>query len=161
MSETEQPPVYVYSEQALDDYLAYLSQSLSEEQHGGIYRVSDFNGSGLTYHGGQDKADPYILIWVVDKAAVERVVKSYSGQQTEIVSVDAAYSMQQLNAIVSEIKNSEIASCINGAVFGEDNRILLDIIGTENEDKVNSFLQSYKNKSAVSLFVRSNVNPVS
>lgn len=118
-TQPEQPPVY--SEQALENCLAYLQQSLTDEQHGGIYRISDFNGSGLSLHGGQDKADPYILIWAVDEAAIKRVIGSYSGQKTEIVNVSAAYTLRQLNSVISELQNSEIATNINGMVLGEDN----------------------------------------
>lgn len=159
---TQPEPPPVYSEQALENCLAYLQQSLTDEQHGGIYRISDFNGSGLAQHGGQDKADPYILIWVVDEAAIKRVIENYSGQKTEIVSAPAAYTLRQLNSIISELQNSEIATNINGLVLGEDNRVLVDIIGKDNQEKVNSFLQSYDNKAAVTLFARSgnDENPV-
>ena len=151
-TQLDQPPVY--SEHPLENCLAYLQQSLTDEQHGGIYRISDFNGSGLALHGGQDKADPYILIWAVDEAAIKRVIESYSGQKTEIVNVSAAYTLRQLNSVISELQNSEIATNINGMVMGENNRVLLDVIGKDNQEKVNSFLQSYDNKAAVTLFNR-------
>lgn len=159
-TQPEQPPVY--SEQALENCFTYLQQSLTDEQHGGIYRISDFNGSGLALHGGPDKADPYILIWAVDEAAIKRVIENYSGQKTEIINAPASYTLHQLNSIISEIQKSEIATNINGMVLGEDNRILVDIIGKDNQEKVNSFLQSYDNKAAVTLFVRpgNDENPV-
>jgi hypothetical protein len=89
----------------LEECLAYLKQSLSEEQHGGIYRVSDFNGSGVAYHGGSDKADPYILVWAVDKTGIKSIIDNYAEQKVEIIQKDADYSLQQLNSIMDEAAN--------------------------------------------------------
>lgn len=159
-TDTQQPPVY--SEQALIDFLTYLEQSLTDEQHGGLYRTSDFNGSGIDLHGGPDKADPYIVVWVIDKDTVNRIIESYTGQRVDIVCIDAAYSMNRLNAILSELESSEIAAYINAMVLSDDNKVMIDVVGKDNQDQVDGFLQTYKYKDAVSLFVRpgNNENPV-
>lgn len=154
-SKTDNQKLPVYSEQALVDFLTYMQQSLTDDQHGGMHRVSDFNGSGLHLHGGPDKADPYIVIWVIDKNIVDRIIESYSEQKVDIVCVDAAYSIGQLNSIMSELQNSEISANINGIALSDDNKVIVDVIGETNQDKVNGFLQTYKYKDAISLFIRS------
>lgn len=161
MSGAEQPPLSVNGEQALDDCLAYLTESLNDEQHGGIHRVVDYNGSGLAYHGGADIAEPYILIWVFDKTAVGQALESYAGQKPETVLVPAAYSLSQLNGIMSELQTSEISTIVNSMMISEDNKVMVVVMGKENVESMESFLQSYTNKGAVSVYVRSesNANP--
>jgi hypothetical protein len=149
-----------YSEQDVDKCLAYLKQSLSEDQHGGIYRVSDYNGSGIAFHGGADKADPYIVIWAVDDTSVMSVIDNYSGRKVKIVQKDASYSMRQLNTILGELQKHDIAQYVNEIVLSEDNKVHVDVIGQDNAVRFNHFWASYGNEDAISFSVRETDNPV-
>jgi hypothetical protein len=151
--------VSTYSEQDVDDYLTYLKQSLSEDQHGGIYRVSDYNSSGIDIHGGADQADPYILLWAVDKTGIESAIESYSGQEVKIVQKDAKYSLHQLNTVLDDLQNNDIAQSIDGMVLGEDNKIHVDVIGQGNAINFNQFWASYENEDAISFSVLEADNP--
>ncbi len=105
------------TEQMIEACLLYLRESLTEEQHGGIYRTGDARGSGMLTHGGPDIED-YILIYAIDTGAVDNAIGSYMGRLPEIVVLNAKYSMTQLNVVKQELENSELAPIIDRFVFG-------------------------------------------
>ena len=61
------------------------------------------------------------------------------------------YSEGQLEKIMEEIQESEIAPCITGVEISTDGQVLITATGAENIGKIEDFLKTYPQRDAVSI----------